>query len=201
MGPMYRFPRLYDLVLKILHGKELKKRYQLIAREVGEDQRVFEPGCGTCLVVPHLRNGCTYEGWDLNDTFVEFNRKKKIAVRKRDIFDFEHYPENDVTIICDVLHHIAPDHVRLIKGARKRTKKLIVSEPARSFKPPRSLQPFYLFLQKTIGDYDGINPADCLLRWDYRGEKLRQFYRDLGCAKTIDVGWDMIAVLDGTHEA
>jgi hypothetical protein len=55
---MYRYPRLYELALNIVHGKHLKKRYEIIAEKIGENKRVFEPGCGTAMIYPFLPRGC-----------------------------------------------------------------------------------------------------------------------------------------------
>jgi SAM-dependent methyltransferase len=191
---MYRYPRLYELALNVVHGKQLKKRYEIIAEKIGENKRVFEPGCGTDMIHPFLLGGCVYEGWDLNARFLTYCRKRGVSVFSKDIFDFANYPESDVILICDVLHHVIPRHESLVVEARKRTKTLIISEPAKSFKPPSLLMPIAAFLNRHILDYDGINSATTQLEWDYSKEKLEDFFRKLGCTETIDVGWDMIAV-------
>lgn len=196
MTIMYRYPQAYDLVVRIIHGKSLKKRYEIIGKEIGEHKKVFELGCGTSKVYPFLHKGCEYEGWDLNERFLEFCRRRGIKVSKKDIFDFEDYPDNDVIIICDLLHHVIPKHEKLVVEALKRSKKLIISEPARSFKPPKMLKPIVLFFNYSMGDYDGINDPHTQLEWDYNEERLRNFFQRLGCTKTINVGWDMIAVFD-----
>jgi SAM-dependent methyltransferase len=143
-----------------------------------------------------LQTDCEYEGWDLNEKFLEFCRRKEIKVSKKNVFDFQNYPDNDVILICDLLHHLIPNHERLVGEALKRTKKLIISEPARSFKQPKMLKSIVLFYNYLCGDYDGINNPGKTLEWDYDEEKLRNFFQKLGCTKTIKVGWDMIAVFD-----
>jgi hypothetical protein len=72
MSLMYRYPGLYNYILKIIHGKALNKRFEIIGEEIGADKRVFELGSGTSLIYPFLHRGCTYEGWDLNERFLEF---------------------------------------------------------------------------------------------------------------------------------
>lgn len=196
MTIMYRYPQVYNLCVRIVHGKSLKKRYEIIGNEIGENKKVFELGCGTSKVYPFLHKGCEYVGWDLNEGFLEFCRRRGIKVFKKDIFDFHGYPDNDVILICDLLHHVIPSHERLVVEALKRSKKLIISEPARSFKPFKMLKPIASFFNYLLGDYDGINPASQTLEWDYNEERLRAFFRKLGCTKTINVGWDMIAVFD-----
>ncbi len=196
MAIMYRYPQLYNLVVKTIHGKSLKMRYEIIGDEIGENKKVFELGCGTSMIYPFLHRGCEYAGWDLNERFLEFCGRRDIKVFKKDIFDFQDYPDNDVILICDLLHHVIPNHVRLIVEALKRSKKLIVSEPARSFTPPTMLDGPFTFLNKLLGDSDGINHPHRTLEWNYNEEKLRSFFLRLGCTKTINVGWDMIAVFD-----
>jgi SAM-dependent methyltransferase len=193
---MYRYPQIYNLVVEIIHGKYLKKRYKIIADEIGEDKKVFELGCGTAMIYPFLHRGCVYEGWDLNARFLEYCSKRGVRVFKKDIFDFINYPESDVILICDVLHHVIPEHERLVGEALKKTKKVIVSEPARSFKPPKLFEPLVECFTYLLGDYDGINSPRTQPKWDYNEERLKYFFQNFGCSKTINVGWDMIAVFD-----
>jgi len=193
---MYRYPKLYNLAVRIIHGKSLKKRYEVIAEEIGENKKVFELGSGTALVYTFLHKGCEYLGWDLNERFLRFCRKRGLKVVKKNIFDFEDYPDSDVVLICDVLHHLVPNHEMLLVEALKRSKKLIVSEPAIFSKPSEIFKPIAVFFNYFLGDYDGINRPQSQLEWDYNEEKLRAFFQRLGCTRTIKVGWDMIAVFD-----
>jgi len=183
-------------VTNIIHGNNLRKRYQIIADEIGEDKKVFEPGCGTAMVHSFLHQGCTYEGWDLNSRFLAYCGKRGLRVFNKDIFDFAHYPECDVILLCDVLHHVIPEHERLVAGAMEKAKKVIVSEPARSIKPPRLFAPLLAGFAYLFGDYDGINSHFNQLKWDYDEAKLRHFFQCLGSRKTVKIGWDMIAVFE-----
>ncbi len=199
MSIVYKYPQMYNLLVRTIHGKSLSKRYTIIGNEIGENKKVFELGCGTSLVYPFLHKGCEYMGWDLNENFLEYGRKQGIQVSKGDIFGFQNYPDSDVILICDLLHHVIPNHEKLVVEALKRTKRLIISEPARSFKPPKILKPLGVLLNYLFLDYDGINPASQTLEWDYSEEKLKKLFQKLGCTKTINVGWDMIAVFDSTQ--
>lgn len=196
MSLMYKNPSLYNIFLKILHGSSLRKRYEVIAKEIGDGKRVFEPGCGTCLIYPYLQDGCEYEGWDLNESFVGYNVKRERRVYQKNMFDFNDYPPNDVIILCDLLHHIVPHHEELIKGTLKKTKRLIISEPLQSFKLQRKFKRIAYFFHKTLLDDDGINPFDNMVEWDYPREKLASLFNKYGCTKIIDVGWNLIAVFD-----
>jgi len=193
---IYKNPIFYHAFLKILHGRSLRKRYELIAREIGGKKRVFEPGCGTCLIYSYLHDGCEYEGWDINERFVHYNIKRGRRVYQKNIFDFNDYPPNDVIILCDLLHHIVPRHEELIKMALGKTKRLIISETPQSFKLQRKFKRIAYFLHSTILDDDGINPFDAMVEWDYPREKLTSLFETYGCTKIIPVGWNLIAVFD-----
>jgi SAM-dependent methyltransferase len=198
MSIVYRFPRLYDSLVGLIHGQDLKKRYQIIGDQIGDNKRVFEIGCGTAMIVPFLHDNCTYEGWDLNENFIIYCKRKGLNVSLKNIFDFDDYPDSDIILICDLLHHLVPNHEELLTTikTKEKTKKIIVSEPARSFKPKKIFKPFISLGHRIAGDFDGINHPDRILEWDYGEDELRNFFQRLGCTQTINVGWDMIAVFD-----
>lgn len=187
---------LYHIFLKLLHGSSLRKRYEVIAKEIGEKKRVFEPGCGTCLICSYLMAECEYEGWDLNEVFVRYNVKRGRKVLQKNIFDFTDYPPNDVILLCDLLHHVVPRHEELIKMALERTKRLIISELPVSFKIQKKFKPIAYFFHKTLLDDDGINSYDNMIQWDYPREKLTSLFNSCGCIKVIRVGRNLIAVFN-----
>jgi SAM-dependent methyltransferase len=179
-----------------LHGRSLRKRYELIARAIGEKKRVFEPGCGTCLIYSYLHDGCEYEGWDLNERFINYNIKSRRRVFQKNMFDFNDYPPNDVIILSDLLHHVVPRHEDLIKMSLQKTTRLIVSETPTSFKLQRKFKRIAHFLHSTILDDDGINPFDNMVEWDYPREKLTSLFAKYGCTNIITAGRNLIAVFD-----
>lgn len=193
----YNYPKLYDYALKLIHRNNLRKRYELIAKEIGRNKKVFEPACGTCLVKGYLDKTCKYEGWDLNQKFIDYDIKRGINARIKNIFDFRNYPKSDVILICDLLHHIHPEHKNFLKKALKKSKKIIVVEPCISFKPPnRFLKNLYKLFTKYIGDNDGINDFNQVLAWDFNEERLKNFFSEFGKNKTTKVGCDLITVFD-----
>ncbi len=196
MSLVYKKPSFYHALLKILHGRSLRKRYELIARAIGEKKRVFEPGCGTCLIYSYLHDGCEYEGWDLNERFINYNIKSGRRVYRKNMFDFNDYPPNDVIILCDLLHHVVPRHEELIKMSLQKTVRLIVSETPQSFKLQRKFKRIAYFLHSTILDDDGINPFDNMVEWDYPREKLTSLFAKCGCTNIITAGRNLIAVFD-----
>ncbi len=179
----YLSPRAYKLWTKVV-DRDMRYQYKFIANLIGKNKSVFEPGCGPAMLYFYLKKGCAYEGWDLNRRFVDYARKRGINVREKDIFSFDEYPESDVIVICDLLHHIFPRDSQLIREARKKTKMLIVVEPYKisrfSFLP----YPIFYFYDKIIGDDDGINPLSQRMKWDFKEEKyLRDYFNNMGATQ------------------
>ena len=190
---IYRHPSLYKTMLRIIHRKSLYNRYRYIAKAIGKNKRVFELGCGTAFLHGFLHKSCSYVGWDLNEKFVNHCNGKGIDARKNDIFDFKNYPENDVTIVCDVLHHVFPRDRLLIKKAMKKTGRLIVIEPYH-IKPkiPKLILEKLRFL-----DDDGINKDKTRYMWNLKTCKdLLNHFKDKFRLKTKNIGLDVVAIFD-----
>jgi SAM-dependent methyltransferase len=200
----YRSPGLYNFMLRALHGRSLDRRYRAIAAEIGRNQRVFEPGCGTAVLVPYLPEGCQYEGWDLNERFITYLVKRGVSARVKNILDFDGYPDCDVAVICDVLHHIVPHHERLMEKLLDRARKVIVLEPYNNAIPRLRWQLKYVpfgvlkFIDATFGDHDGFNPFEDRLEWSLTIDKqaLIEQFRRFRAAKIMEIETDLLAVFE-----
>jgi SAM-dependent methyltransferase len=194
-SPLYKFPFLYNLFLKLLYGKQLKQKYELISELVGENKKVFELGCGSCLAKDYLKNSCSYTGWDLNPDFINYGRKKGLKVELKNIFDFKDYPESDVILIIDVLHHIVPNHEKLIREARKRSKKVIVAEGWDFYNISKSKglkKRLYSFINNFVDD-DGINGPDNIFKWNYNKKSLINFFKKNKAKEISELGHVLIS--------
>lgn len=185
----YRFPHLYDIGIKILLGSILTLRYTKIAQEIGKNKEVLDLGCGTAQLCNYL-DSCEYTGWDLNDSFVKYCRKRGLNVYKRNIFEFSEYPESDYIVFCDILHHVTPKDELLVKEAAKRAK-VIAVEPCSQRKLPRALVFLY---DQLIGDADGINPFESRMQWDYDCTTLQQKFLRLGAVRVESLDGYVCAV-------
>lgn len=183
----YLSPRIYKIWQRVV-DREMDEQYKEIARVVGKNKRVFEPGCGPALLFSYLPDGCSYVGWDLNKKFVEYARRKGINVYQRDIFDFKKYPQSDVIVVCDLLHHIFPRDKLFIEEARKRTKKLIVVEPYKTSRFSFLPYPILYFYDRIIGDDDGINCFYHRKEWKFeKAGYLKEYFQKLGASKTYKI--------------
>jgi SAM-dependent methyltransferase len=195
---------LYNLMLNLIHGGFLKKRYSLISKIIGKNKKVLEIGCGTSLIYPYLDKSVSYEGWDLNKNFINESKKKGLNVKLKSAFDYNSYKKVDVILIVDVLHHVVPRHEELIKKIKSKAKMIIIAEPFNSKssflgwlnrsnnKPIKYLLKAY---NRAMGDNDGINKPDVLFDWNYDEKSLKALFNKMGAKKVISLGTDLIALI------
>lgn len=190
---LYSFPRIYNFFLLLFHGKDLEKRYRIISRLIGRNKTVFELGSGTCLIAKYLDKSCKYFGWDLNPSFVSYNKKRGLDVKLKDIMDFKHYPKSDIILIIDVLHYITPNHEKLLDAIVKRAKHVIVVEPYNTTHLPKNVLLVKLlnFFNLVLGKNDGINNSSDT-KWKYDKTELKEFFIKKGATRIIHLGSDLI---------
>ena len=127
----YRSPSAYRLGLVLLHRRAYMRRNRIIAGEVGVDVSVLDVGCGPAFLAAYLDRSCTYTGFDPNEDFLRFAKRRGRDVRRGDAVDEGSYRNTDCVVCCDLIHHLdvadhAPLFALLVRHARRR---LIVSEP------------------------------------------------------------------------
>ena len=217
---MYRSGWLYNAVTRRLFDQD--KKFLIIAQLIGEGpKRVLDLPCGTGYLMRFLNPLIEYEGVDLNHRFLKRIKKKelkkrniklkKIVLKHRNIFDFRYYKgeKKDVIVICDILHHIYPKHVELIKIAQNIAQKVIVCEPF-VIKPQeitardrlfRVVIFFGKFLPKPLFkivdflflDNDGINSFKNRSQWNLDKDGLKDFYKKMGFNNTYRILDEYIA--------
>lgn len=196
---MYKFPKAYDLFLLIIHRKKLSERYMFISKIIGKNKRVLDLGCGTCLLFDYLDKSCTYEGWDLNKKFINEN-KNKLNVVLKNVFDYKDYPENDVIVISDLLHHVVPRHDELIKKAKKNTEKIILIEPTVGINiigtRNKFLKNINKIIDKVFSDDDGINSFEDRSKWFEEKKDIYKFFMKFNPKLIKEFGLDYIVVLE-----
>lgn len=185
---LYAFPQLYEWSLKKLHGADLTKRFEIISSVIGQGH-VLDIACGTGMLAEHLDPRAKYQGIDLNKRFLKFSEQKGLNVSRMNVFDFQHYPQADTYVVCDLLHHIMPNHQKLLKNVMAFGKNVVVCEPA---VPNKSK--LRRFVVRGILDNDFINPPRLDLDW-YTEPELIQFFKEtLDPTHIVKVGEDIIAI-------
>ena len=197
---MYSHPKVYNLILKFLHGSSLKERYEIISREIGSNKKVIDVGCGTGKFAQFLDKTCEYNGIDLNEKFVEHAKNKGLNIKTGNLLDEKNYSLCDVTVICDVLHHVVPNDKKLVEICKNTSKKTIICEPfgKDSF--------FNVILDKfrdsrifhnLLGEADGVNTFEDMKAWNAHGrDDIIRLMEGYGAKKTIVVGDDVIGIIE-----
>lgn len=196
---VYENPRLYELMLKIIHGRNLKMRYKLISEEILKNS-VLDIGCGTGILEEYLNKEANYLGFDLNKDFIEYGKKRKRNVKMQSILDFDNYEKRDVIVICDILHHLCPNHAEILDKIKIfAKKKIIICEPFIEHKSG-----ILGNIQNRIGlfiDNDGINSCNERSKFGwYSEEELKNFFKnqikDRKALRLEKIGNDIIAIYE-----
>ncbi|MBK5114753.1 MAG: class I SAM-dependent methyltransferase [Candidatus Heimdallarchaeota archaeon] len=153
-GIMYQHPRIYDFAIWLNDPSCLIPK--TIARNVVGDS-VLDLGCGTASLQTFLPKDIRYTGVDLNTDFLIFADKKgRGTFYKRDILEDLSDVKSDTVVLSDVLHHVSPNHQKLLENAIKcARKKVIISACYEKEEGP--FKQISEFIGRRIIDNDGLN--------------------------------------------
>jgi SAM-dependent methyltransferase len=122
----YRYPLLYDLGIQFIYFNGLK----ILKDIVGRRKSVFEPGCGYGRMKKYLYSDCNYSGVDLNETFIEYGKKRNRDISIGNALDERLYRESDAILLCDIIHHLNGQKHDLVSIAVKFAReKVVIVEP------------------------------------------------------------------------
>lgn len=129
MRLQYKYPRLYQLLIPIIHRRAVLKEF---SKEVGKNGAIFDVAAGFGQMARYIDSSNTYQGIDLNTKYVDFGCRQGRDLKVRDIFDRMAYPNSDVLILVDVIHHLPKERLSelfdlVYAHARRR---VVILEPA-----------------------------------------------------------------------
>ncbi|MHA1220337.1 MAG: class I SAM-dependent methyltransferase [Candidatus Heimdallarchaeota archaeon] len=153
-GIMYQHPRIYDFALWMNDPQQLIPK--TLARSI-EGRSVLDLGCGTASLQPFLPKDVEYVGIDLNEVFLSFaDRKIRGTFYKKDITGDLSDFKADTVVLSDVLHHVTPQHQKLLENALLcARKKVIISACYEKEEGP--FKRISEFIGRRIIDNDGLN--------------------------------------------
>src|SRR3989338_3471313 len=102
----YKNSWFYINLLKLTHGKNFVTRYKYMAKQIGKNKSVLEPGAGPGIIPPFLDKSCTYYGFDINPDFVKNAKSRGIDIQLGNMLDKKAYKKSDAAILVDVIHHL-----------------------------------------------------------------------------------------------
>jgi hypothetical protein len=131
----YSEPRIYIAGLRLLHGKNLDKRYEYISEKIGQQKTVLEPACGPALLPKFLQTGCEYRGFDINERFVRYAQGNELNVNLGNVEELKYYSQSDAIVICDALHHIGlyQEKTVLENSLKFAKQQLIICDPFKDY--------------------------------------------------------------------
>ena len=125
-SPIYWHPKLYSIVIRIIEGKDFKRRYDRIKEEV-KDFNVLDLGCADCYLSNLIKRE-KYYGIDINKKFIAYSKKKGIKAEVLDIRK-NNIPPSECIILSNILHQVYPHHEEILKKCLKSSsKKVIIAE-------------------------------------------------------------------------
>jgi len=153
-GIMYQHPRIYDFAIWLNDPSGLIPK--TLAKSI-EGNSVLDLGCGTASLQTFLPKGVQYIGIDLNEDFLVFaDKKNRGSFYKRDVTGDLSDLKADTVVLADILHHVTPNHQRLIENAINcAQKKVIISACYEKEEGP--FKQISEFIGRRIIDNDGLN--------------------------------------------
>ena len=153
-GIMYQHHRIYDFTIWLNDPSGLIPK-TLAKSIIGNS--VLDLGCGTATLQTFLPKGVQYIGVDLNEDFLVFaDKKNRGTFYKRDVIGDLSDLKSDTVVLADVLHHVTPNHQKLIENAINcARKKVIISACYEKEEGP--FKQISEFIGRRIIDNDGLN--------------------------------------------
>lgn len=129
MRLQYKYPRLYQLLIPLIHRRSVLKEF---SKEVGKDSEVLDIAAGFGQMARYIDGSNTYKGVDLNKKYIEFGRNQGRDLRLGNIFHKNSYRRSDTLILVDVIHHMPPERLSelfdLVYAHAKQ--RVVILEPA-----------------------------------------------------------------------
>lgn len=149
---IYLHPKIYEIVMRMLYGRNFKHRFKAIYELIPLGTNVVEVCMGDCYLYRNYlrKKSISYLGLDINETFVKYAHKKGVQARKHNLIT-EEVPEADYIIIQASLYQFIPNEDEIMKKLLNASmKKLIVAEPV--FNVSSSKNPVIAFVAKRFAN-------------------------------------------------
>lgn len=144
-GIIYRSPRLYHAVLRLVYHKDFVKRFKAVADQVPDGSSVVDVCCGPALIYDRFLKGrgVKYTGLDINPYFIAARRNSSGKIVPWDIELRGALPKADTLLMqCSLYQFIPRQDEILDKLFAAAGKRVVITEHVSSWSksPNRLLQ-------------------------------------------------------------
>ena len=135
-SPVYRDPRIYRGVLRLLYGGALADRERIVASWVPAGTSVLDVCCGDGSIARCL-SGRSYTGVDASETFVRALERAGLRAIRLDAAR-DPLPRADVVLLLGSLYQFLPEADRVVERLRDAARAhVVVAEPWRNLAQSR----------------------------------------------------------------
>jgi hypothetical protein len=122
---------IYRFAVNLLRGFKYKERFAKVIKLISQEDKIVVELCfGDIYIAKYCRKeNKKWIGFDLNDVFVNFAKKRGYDARLEDIALMKELPETDICVMMGSLYHFNYDLKRLFEKIRQSSRRFILSEP------------------------------------------------------------------------
>jgi len=186
-SPIYWNPILYNLLMRVIYGRDFQKRYKMVSDVIGS-LSVLDVCCGDCFLANYIDHR-RYCGIDINSAFVAHGKKKGLRVSLLDVVK-DDWPSTECVVIFASLYQFIPDHEKILnKAFQAAQKKVIISEPIYNLADSKNSLVAWIAHHST-------HPGTTSSKERFDRDSLRMLYQKYNAIKIIDAGRELIGVFD-----
>lgn len=131
---IYSNQKIYQLVMRLLYGRNFRARYEALAAEVPPGAQVVDLCAGDAYLYRHYlrKKGVTYSGLELSPQFVAAGKAQGVAMQEFNVWK-DKIPAAEIVIMQASLYQFLPNAEsvlqKMLAAARR---KVIIAEPIRN---------------------------------------------------------------------
>lgn len=186
---VYRNPRLYRGILRLLYGDDLARRERVVRRMIPKGALVVDVACGDAGIARRLSD-VRYVGVDVSPIFVDALRRRGLEGRVLDV-SREDPPTGDVVCLLGALYQFLPDADPVVERLRRAAKShVVLAEPHRNLAQSKNRLVASIARRATDPGVDASTR-----RFDE--PSLRALLERHGATEIVDTGRELVARLPG----
>ena len=186
---VYRNPRIYRGILRLLYGDDLARRERVVCRMIPKGSTVVDVACGDAGIARRLTYA-RYIGVDVSPVFIDALKRRGIEGHVLDV-SRDDPPTGDVVCLLGALYQFLPDAGPVIDRLRRAARShVVLAEPYRNL--AQSKNPLIAAIARRATD-PGVDSSTH--RFDEAS--LRALLVQHGATEVVDTGREFVARLPG----